>query len=230
MPGTKKVVRKTKKRKYAQTSYKKQNKAIILYCPQICPDVMRVQLKYVARAAPSGGAVVDISDNVYRGNGAFDPVFAVGGGQPIGFDQWSAFYRKYRVTGSKVELKLLNDSDSTVYAFIVANNTSALFTNKDQLIEQQYAKSKLCARKNSGTTQANLSMYMSVAKVRGRPADIVEYEQGYAALNTANPNLEFFWHIGAYAQGSNSTNFATDYEAVITYYIDFFDRETLVQS
>lgn len=216
--------------KYKKGKYKKQDKAVICYCPQICPDVMRVQLKYVARKSPSGNTVVDIQDFVFRGNGCFDPDFATGGQQPLGFDEWSAFYRKYRVTGCKVALTCVNDSDSAVHAYIVMNNTSTAFTDKNQLIEQQYTNHKVVARTGDGPATTSLSMYKSTAKVRGGPVDVVQYQNGLAALTSANPNLEWFVHVGAYAQGNGSTTFSTDIEVLLTYYIDFFDRQTLIRS
>lgn len=232
MPAKKNNNKKRKRNgKYSRASLTKVSpKAVICYCPKTCPDVMRVQLRYISRIGPSGGAIVDIQDFVYRGNGPFDPEFAAGGSQPMGYDQWSAFYRKYRVRAAKITVKTVNNSDSAVWAFIAALNTSSAITNRSQLAEFEYSTTKPIARKGSGDAKNEISMYVTTAEIRGRPHDIVDYESGLASLNNTVPSLGWFFHVGAYAQGGNSTTFDTSQEVMVTYYMDFFDRETLLRS
>jgi len=40
-----------------------------------------------------------------RMNGAYDPVLAIGGGQPTYWDYFASLYRKYNVLGSKITVK-----------------------------------------------------------------------------------------------------------------------------
>lgn len=57
----------------------------------------------------------------YRLNSLYDFDLSGTGNQPVGFDQWSAFYNKYRVLSTDVEIRIENrgpTSDSvTVVVF-----------------------------------------------------------------------------------------------------------------
>lgn len=204
-------------------------KANICYTPSVCPDVMSVQLKYSVRKTPQGGGTVDIGDFVFRGNGAYDPDFASGGQQPMGFDQWSAFYRRYRVKAVKTNVLFINNAAVTAIGYISPLNTSAAITDKNIATENQYSKTVNLGQ-DAGNNQGNLTHYISTAKMRGGPADIVSYEQDLSALNSTVPNQEFYIHVGAYGVGSSNVNFEVDCEVTLTYYIEFYDRESLVRS
>lgn len=64
---------------------------------------------------PTAGAV---DARVYQLNSAYDPTGAFGSGQPLGFDQMTAIYRKYCVVGWKVKVELVT-SDNTVPTTVV---------------------------------------------------------------------------------------------------------------
>lgn len=44
-----------------------------------------------------------VYQKLYRLNGLYDPLYALGGNQPLGFDQYAALYKKYYVKGVKVD-------------------------------------------------------------------------------------------------------------------------------
>ncbi len=47
------------------------------------------------------------AEHAYRANSCFDPVYALGGDQPPGFDQWSAFYKTYQVVQSNIKVEII---------------------------------------------------------------------------------------------------------------------------
>lgn len=211
-------------------TYKKQSKAVILYCPKICPDVMRVQLPYVHLETIQGGGTVNLDGRVYRLNSVFDPIFAVGGGQPLGFDQWAAFYNEYRVRGSSIKITASSDAAETAEMMIVPLTTSALLLSREQYAEQQYAK-KLVIGNDTQHGIGTLSHYISVAQLMGAPDDIVEYDDNLRAAVSANPNKGLYWHVlGMSYGGGSTTNFVVSVRVEITYYVDFMDRATLIRS
>lgn len=57
-----------------------------------------------------GGAVCTSHD--FRLNSPFDPYYAAGGHQARGYDQWRTFYRRYRVTQTKISFQVA-DSGAT---------------------------------------------------------------------------------------------------------------------
>lgn len=218
-----------KKRKYVRKETKVHPKAVICYCPQVCPDVMQVQLRYAVPKNASGGGIGAISDFVFRGNSPFDPDFVIGGQQPMGYDQWSNFYRRYRVLASKVIVMANANSNEPSGVGIVANNTSSAFISREQAREQQYGKSIVLGSRD-GSQSGTLTQYVSTAQVRGGPSDIVQYEQDLSALVTANPDQQFFWHIYGWGTGLVPNSFDVSMQIEIVYYIQFYDRETLVRS
>lgn len=221
--------RKNGGKKYKRAKKKKMEKAVICYCPTVCPDVMSVSLSYNAQKQALGSGVVSILDFVFRGNSCFDPDFATGGQQPLGFDEWSSFYRRYRVKGAKIRVHYMNNAAVTAVGYIVANNTSAAFIQRANTMELPYMQSANLGQ-DAGNNQGDLTMYKSTAQVRGGPQDIVQYEQDLSALNTSNPNQEWFFHVGAYGIGPSVNNFDVDMDILVTYYVEFYDRETLARS
>jgi len=51
-----------------------------------------VKLRYASNTRLTGGCIKFTRTSV-RLNGLFDPDFSLGGHQPMGFDEWSAFLR-----------------------------------------------------------------------------------------------------------------------------------------
>lgn len=228
---TKKVTkkRKTTDRKYVTKYSKKTPRAVICYCPQIMPDVMRVQLPYVTLQTYSGGGSVDILDKVYRGGSIFDPEFAVGGGQPLGHDEWQSLYQQYRVRAVTVELEVISDSATCAGFGCVPLNTSSALLLREQILEQNnYKECLLGIDTNKG--MGKLRHYQTTAQQFGMPTDIVQYDDNFRASFGANPNSEYYWHIYAYGFGTASTSFEVQVRIRIIYHVDLFNRATLVRS
>lgn len=217
--GTKGYVKKWKKDKK-----KTQYEVTIAYSPQICPDIMRVSLpySYFKTLNAIGGL-----DDVIRANSAFDPEFAVGGGQPIGFDQWSALYRRYRVLACKIDAQFQNKGASAS-AFVVPMNTSSSLVTGQQIVEQQGSKRKMLTPSNNGNAE-KIVYYKDTASMRGCTRDAVRSEIFYSALTSGNPTTEWYFHIGGYTVNPLDT-LNIDVDVLVTYYIEFFDRETLIRS
>lgn len=55
---------------------------------------------------PSLGGVAHYT---YRANSVYDPAVRVGGAQPRGFDEMMSLYNKFRVLGSRIKVRFIND-------------------------------------------------------------------------------------------------------------------------
>lgn len=81
------------------------------------PSQMRVKLRYCAMfnapvvSTAAGGAPGYTAS--FRANSVFDPDAALGGSSATGFSQWSQFYQKYTVVGSKMSLRILDQDTGT---------------------------------------------------------------------------------------------------------------------
>lgn len=93
----------------------------------------------------------------YRCNGMFDPEVALGGHQPLYFDQMSALYHHYTVIGAKINIKLSGSSnalDNVPVAVCLQQHPGATPVAFDPMVaaEQNYAKIKVLSTDGSGGT------------------------------------------------------------------------------
>jgi len=74
----------------------------------------------------------------FRLNGLFDPDFSLGGHQPMGFDEWSAFYGRYRVKSAKCKIRAVSNTTVNVPMAVIAypSNSSATVGNLSAALEQ----------------------------------------------------------------------------------------------
>lgn len=59
-----------------------------------------------------------VTSRLFRLNSLYDPDLSGLGTQPVGYDQWAAFYNKYRVVSTEVEIRVENrlaESFTVVY-------------------------------------------------------------------------------------------------------------------
>jgi hypothetical protein len=67
------------------------------------PVTTQVKLPYVQHITLTPGAAGTPAYLFLRAGSCFDPEYAIGGHQPLGFDQWSTFYNHYTVVGSTLK-------------------------------------------------------------------------------------------------------------------------------
>lgn len=70
---------------------------------------LRRTLRYSAGGTITTGAGA-VAFSYWRAIGAFDPQFAVGGHQPMGFDQIMALYSKFNVLNSRITIRPYNNA------------------------------------------------------------------------------------------------------------------------
>lgn len=191
------------------------------------PDRLYVKLRYREQLSWTQVAG-NLGDNVYRGNSLFDPDLTGTGGQPMGFDQWSAFYGSYTVLGSSIDVSSQMNSGPPQQAkvVIVPSNQSAAFGvgEQERAEESPYAKSQDVVMGAPGVGQGRIKSYMSTAKMEGVVRPAVQIEDGFSALTTANPTDPWFWHVCNYTTGGNQSLIQ---QVVITYYCVFEGRVQL---
>lgn len=214
-------------KKWKRDGSESKYKTTIAYSPSICPDVMRVRLPYVRLGNFTG---IGIVEEVFRGNGMFDPEVAVGGNQPLGFDEWSNLYRRYRVLASKLTIRVSSgDSVDATMMFVVPLNSSGSIGNRQELLENEKAKKQILGIQTS-QNRGVLSYYMPSNKIRGVSESAVKNEIDYSALTTADPQLQWYWHAGIVDVSSSGDTISSDVYIEIEYYVEFFDRATLTRS
>jgi len=170
----------------------------------------------------------------FRGNGAYDPDVALGGHQPLAYDQISSLYSKYKVHGSRMEISIMNNQDPggithlnktitmVCYPSVRATPVSNGMTN---LIEQPYAQRVQTSPVLTAGARKNLTMsYRTTSEVFGQNTS----DQDFAADVTANPVKEWYWVIWMGCEGQEPIDVSITVK--IYYDVTFFARKTLSSS
>jgi hypothetical protein len=175
-----------------------------------------------------------VQDQVFSGNGCFDPDITAGGQQPTNYDDWSALYGRYRVYGSRITIHPLSSGSVTsgtgVFRFCVAarHTTTAVTTPSgfDSAVTQPFADLFSVGAASGGGTFAPLApytAYYSTPQVLGYEESAVKDDDTLQALTSANPNHQWYWHILVRCADDSSTGVGTFY-CTVEYDIEFFDR------
>lgn len=169
-----------------------------------------------------------IGENIFRGNSIYDPQTGLGGIQPLGYDQWAAFYGRYLCMGSKCSVTFTRTSAAPlpVEYLISANHDSTSISDMDSAAAQPYA-TRIAREQFSGTV--TLKKYMSTAKLFGVKRIAPDVDEAYAADFGTDPTNTWYWKIAAQAADKTSTQSIIGF-VDITYYCRLYHRVNLPQS
>lgn len=202
---------------------------LMLKNPVIVPDRIRLKLTYAEAGFTMDSVAGNYVEYIFRGNSVFDPDFTGSGHQPLGYDQWSAFYNRYRVHGSsiRVDYQSQGSTEATghvmylVYPTQVSTGSSSI----SQAMEQPYSKYK-CG--------SNDTLQTCVITHRQTTAGFLGYQSVedsddlQAAVNT-NPAHNWYWSVSQ-CPVNLSSNTDTNFSVRLIYDVEFFDRVNLAQS
>jgi len=200
----------------------------------LCPAATRVLMKYAERISLSSAAGLYVEYN-WSGNGLFDPNVTGTGTQPTGFDQWCAFYQRYRVLASHVRIRAINPGAATNAAAmtdiaIVPTNTTTAFANSQVAASQPYAKRQLANTIGTGPNGfLRLEGSMETDLILGTSRQAVLTDDTYSGSSSANPSNQWYWRICQEPADLASTQ-NTVYEVELTYLVDFYERQLNVAS
>lgn len=173
-----------------------------------------------------------LSDLVVRGNGAYDPLFAVGGLQPMYYDQLTALYERYCVLASEITATFVNQSNVGTGSFqkvgIYALTDSSGPANLSEATERDNCKYAHLGPANGDQGIITINHYAKTTDVVGK-ANSESQDDILSALNIAVPSRQWFWHVFA-GTLDGSTNQSVHVDITVTYYIKFYDRFEVAQS
>jgi len=214
-------------------AYKRKNRPYTIKTRQPIgiPDKMMLKLNYTEFKTLEATSTNWVTQN-YRGNGMYDPDYTNVGHQPLGFDQWTQFYNKYRVYASKIVVTFLSRSNTTLESNIMLSvipSIPFLTTTYEprELVESPYSRYRLLGTANAVQGNTVIKSYMSTKKLFGE-SELDDV--GYTAFMTADPVNQWSWNIGIQnMQGEVDFPGAT-IMVKITYYAELFERVQLHQS
>lgn len=191
------------------------------------PKTLTRKLRYATQIAITGGALGAATNVFFRANGCFDPEVAVGGHQPMGFDQYMAMYDHFKVKSSKINVTAVGGDTNAVDSVILSINLDDDATANvvmASMIEQGLTSWAVIA---SGTNKPT-----TVSKTFNS-ADFFSSKKYSAELvgnDAADPVEEALFNVSVAALNSGDTPDATRVLVVIDYIVEFSERTTLAQS
>lgn len=185
----------------------------------------RVLLRYDFTPQIANASAPFSNSVLIRGNNIYDPEYGVGGGQPLGFDQWAAFFKRYNVLGCKITVKSVNLNSNPFTITVVATPTVP------SIVDQNHARSLPLSRQAivtglSATGQSTISMNLTTAKVfqidQNRFDDDDDVYSG--TFNGTAPTREWLWTV--YLQTMNGAALSSACSITVEYMCEFYDPIT----
>lgn len=191
------------------------------------PDRQVIKFKY-STVITLGGMVATTDVYTFRGNSLYDPDYTGSGGQCTGYDEWAAFYYRYKVFASKIDIQFLNQNTTTANASTIASvmpeitpiTTSYATANLPMLPYNRYT---LLTPSSAGNNPRKLKHYMSTRKMFGIEGDLDN--EDYGSLINFNPSKGWYWNLSL--TNLKSQVFETTAMVVVTYYAELTERSRL---
>jgi len=158
-------------------------------------------------------------------NGLFDPNITGTGHQPLGFDEWSAIYQKYRVLKSKITVHFVPNTvttDSQAICGVRTQNASGNVNNLQRNIELPNSRYTIVSGDLNPRT---VSCYWNINQLASKTD-----EQNMNADTTANPLQDEYFVIYYGSMDVIQDPLPVRCLVKIDYTVRFFDTRTLQQS
>lgn len=185
------------------------------------PDLFETTLPYADTFTLTTAAAGTAVSKYYSMNGCYDPDPALGGAQPMWFDQFTAVYDRYTVLRARAKVTFMVAAGTTTAnigpwscGVITDRNTTSASTNPAVLIEAQNSNAKhLSGDYKEVVCTATYSPWTSLGKT--------SWDDSIAGSVSSNPGSG--WWVGAWAATYGTTG-ATDVRCVIEiqYDVRFF--------
>lgn len=155
------------------------------------PRQMEVTLKYASNltiVTTTGLAY----DHQYNLNSIFDPDRTGTGHLPLAYNQWSAFYSRYRVDGARVRVSWLNSSSLGQMCSIVGSNNTPSLTSPELAIENPLSLSRGMAQNQPAVI---LTRYYNLANVAGVTRIVYNADDRFQAPFGSSPTELLIMHV-----------------------------------
>ncbi len=186
-------------------------------------DRARTKLRYVDINSISL-AGLNYGEKIYRLNSCFDPDYSGAGAQPLGFDQWAAFYTRYRVLAAHYKCEWASPTSLAECSVGLIPNLVNTIDNTDSYVyAEPYAQSTLFS--TNGGWKPVLEGEISMSKLFGlTPSEMSE--ENYTALTSASPVNMAYLHVRSSTLSGGLSGTAY-FKLEIIYDVEFYGRVEL---
>lgn len=195
----------------------------------VCPDSITVPISYYTSGGFSGAYT---GENIYSLNSAYDPDYTGTGAQPLGFDQWCAFYARYRVDKVDVEVDFVNlSTSSALNCLVVANNANTPINTQATFFaasESPFSLTRVLPT-SGGNSTCRLKRTFDIASLLGVSKQRHRSNPDYSGTVAASPTEGVFLHLVLQDLVFNN-NIHGQFRVKVTMHTTFFDRTQLTSS
>jgi len=196
-------------------------------------------LKYCKHEFVSSIPAATLYEWTYRANGMYDPEVAVGGHQPLGFDELMTQYKNFCVLGASIDVTVLGNiaSTSSVWMVSVLNSQTELQTQfvaggANSVTEHSRQSTPLILMANDTVQGSKRSahMYIDCAKAFGVDRKTMIGHPTMSGDSAADPSKQLFFSLAGYEPLGNQEDTNALFKVVITYYACFYNSNFLTAS
>ena len=142
------------------------------------------KLRYVAYGAIST-ASLGYGEQIFRLNSCFDPDYSGAGAQPLGFDQWAAFYSRYKVLSVKAKCQFAAPTSlAESIVSLTPNLVNTIDNSGVNILAEPYSRNSIFS--TNGGWKPVIDAEYDLAKIFGLTKE--EYgEESYTAASSGSP-------------------------------------------
>lgn len=229
MPATRKVNRRPrpKGKRRVKRSQRKGNKVTSSFSSSLTvPDRYYTKLKFSGRFEQTVAAGVTLTEN-FRGNGPRDPLVAAGGTSANGWARLAALYDRYRCFGSTIKVMAFAPSSSSPIECVIhgSPNLTGYTTPLPYEIKELPNTKFWFTQDGLALPTSQRTMYLSTAKAAGRSHQEVKVDDAFQTVTTADPPDQWYWRFSA-KNALTASPTTLNYYVEVTYYVEFFERNS----
>lgn len=186
---------------------------------QAFPDRLRTKMVFDDETNFLGGS---FSDNVFLGNGVFDPDTSLGGLSAYQFAELIRNYTRFCVYSSSIRCDLINNTGNQgVLLTIVPSSSTTLFTTVSQTISQPWSKyPRICG--TGGNHPVTMRHFAESTTMLGVNRLQLK-DNSFCGSSVADPVQKWFWHV-VIAAVDGVTVVNLNLRTRIVYYVEWFDK------
>lgn len=191
------------------------------------PDRALIKFKYRDNYVLTH-ATLPTAQRTWRLNSLYDLDYTGTGHQPLGYDQWSAFFNLYRVYKVTVEMDLVNEEQYAVQLLWSVQPDDPTMTGDDSSFEQPHTQSIILAGSNS-QNRGKLRRTMMLPKYIGLTSTQYKSSPYFSSQFNTNPTSSIFGILMAQSiDGSTLPNVSVN--ATFILHAELFDRKEIAIS
>lgn len=221
-----------KKKPYVKRPTRRRRKKTgIVRQPRVIADSQIVKLRYVEYVSLDAG-ISTVAFDTISATSLYDPYPAPGGHQPLGFDQWMAFYNHYMVLGAKctahVDVANVTASDGICAVMKLSDSATVPSTSLNQAIEQKKSSYKFLTSRTGSRSLGSVTCFYSPKKFFSLKNPRDEHDLRGDAVS--NPAENAYFQLQVYGTNPSDNPTAVNVRFICDYICLLTERKDMPQS